>query len=911
MTVIQQRFIRLMCALCALALLAAGAVAMTPTGVTTVGTSVSPNATATVTPAVTTPTTVATTATVATTVSPIPTVTTTTVAPTATLTGTTTLTVPPTVTAPTTQVGGALNVVRTPGATVFIGENGLDITAAGVAAGETLGWFQAGANVQTSSPDDTLTVSNPSNFYVQPGTRVGAWYNMNRNRQIAINVKDPSLNVRVWGVQTSQDLNGRTVTKGRLLTFRIDSNLDAVFTQRGVGAPVTIKVQDPSGNVYASLIDDTGAQNPIVDIPITSSSMLVPGQGANGTVWDTANRNYRTGEYKVWAESNLNRMKDNYKDPSGADYTGKTITSQYTLTIGQDTLSIETNAGTTVTRNQDFAVIVNGQPNTAYALWLSGTSSLTGAETPPRIKEGQAGVTPGDAAIGALVYTGTRTVGEDVPPVPSGAANPYYARVVTDDNGRRTIGFSTNQSTREQSYTVRIQTLETTTASKYDTLSLDIAKGGVTVSAATNQSFFLGEEIRLEGTNSDSETTYLFLTGPNLPSGGARLTDIEPVVSGDATTFTSTEVDPDNTWEYRWATAGLNLDAGSYTVYAVSSPNNRDNLGGTQYGTFSVVVRKPFVTANASGTVVARGDPLTLTGTAEGNPTQGVAVWLFGTNYYSRTTQTVNDDTSFSHEIARGTTQGLATGQYFAVVQHPMYNGQFDVDEVIEGGVTRVYDTSGNFFVASGPGRLQGSDAADALTRLLDGQNIDDTYTKMTFAVEEASITIEGPTDIRPGGRVNISGTTNLAPGDVLQITITSSAFSPTNKSQGTGFSGTSGQTTVQRGEAGRNTFSFAADTSQLQPDTYQVTVESVDAGVTRTATFRVTTEAGGTVAPTTSGTVGVNVTGTMPIGTSTGVTTIATTATGTATPTRAPGFGTLVAVIGLIAVAVLVCRKR
>ena len=106
--------------------------------------------------------------------------------------------------------GGALNVVRTPGATVFVGENGLDITATGVVAGDTLGWFQAGANVATSSPDDTIIVSNPANFYVQPGTRTGAWYDMNRNRAVAINVKDPSLNLRVWALPGNTDVTDKT-----------------------------------------------------------------------------------------------------------------------------------------------------------------------------------------------------------------------------------------------------------------------------------------------------------------------------------------------------------------------------------------------------------------------------------------------------------------------------------------------------------------------------------------------------------------------------------------------------------------------------------------------------------------------------------------------------------------------------
>ena len=177
------------------------------------------------------------------------------------------MTVVPTVptVAPTGVPVGNPKAILKPGDTVFIGEYGLDLSALGVADGTTLGWFQAGSNVATSSPDDTLIVSNArSNFNVVPGTRAGAWYNMNNNRAVAINVKDPSLNIRVWDVQSNKDVTGKTVTAGRLLSFRIDSNLDSVYTQRGTAAAVTIKVQDPAGNVYNALIDDLGNQNSLV-----------------------------------------------------------------------------------------------------------------------------------------------------------------------------------------------------------------------------------------------------------------------------------------------------------------------------------------------------------------------------------------------------------------------------------------------------------------------------------------------------------------------------------------------------------------------------------------------------------------------------------------------------------------------
>ena len=363
------------------------------------------------------------------------------------------VTVVPTVptVAPTGVPVGNPKAILKPGDTVFIGEYGLDLSALGVADGTTLGWFQAGSNVATSSPDDTVIVSNAKSFNVVAGTRAGAWYNMNNNRAVAVNVKDPSLGIRVWDVQSNKDVTGKTVTAGRLLSFRIDSNLDSVFTQRGTAAAVTIKVKDKAGNVYNALIDDTGAQNSLV-VGVTSSSMLVAGKGTNASMWDTANPNYKTGEYKVWAESNLNGMKDNYKDPSGADYTGKTITSQYTLTIGQNVLSLTANTDVAVVRNNDFAVTISGQPNTAYNLWVYGTSDMGGSgNQPPLIKQGQTGVFLGSATAGNYTYDTTgKTVAEDVPVAPVNSTNPWYAVVGTDDNGKRTVGFSTDSNTKDK-----------------------------------------------------------------------------------------------------------------------------------------------------------------------------------------------------------------------------------------------------------------------------------------------------------------------------------------------------------------------------------------------------------------------------------------------------------------------------
>ncbi len=43
--------------------------------------------------------------------------------------------------------------------------------------------------------------------------------------------------------------------------------------------------------------------------------------------------------------------------------------------------------------------------------------------------------------------------------------------------------------------------------------------------AAGTQNYFLGEEVKFTGTNSETDFTYLFITGPNLPSVGGQMTD--------------------------------------------------------------------------------------------------------------------------------------------------------------------------------------------------------------------------------------------------------------------------------------------------------------------------------------------------------------------------------------------------
>lgn len=103
----------------------------------------------------------------------------------------------------------------------------------------------------------------------------------------------------------------------------------------------------------------------------------------------------------------------------------------------------------------------------------------------------------------------------------------------------------------------------------------------------------MGETIPLEGYSSGSMYVYLFLTGPNLPVNGVPLNDVTK--QADQGYFTRVTVDSNDHWSYTWNTASVNgrLDAGTYTVWVVNSPNDRSNLQNADYRTLSVTLGTP------------------------------------------------------------------------------------------------------------------------------------------------------------------------------------------------------------------------------------------------------------------------------------------------------------------------------
>jgi S-layer glycoprotein len=837
-----------------------------------------------------------------------------------------------------------------PGGVVFVGEQGLTFESTPsvtVPVGTVLNWYASGDDPLTAVPAATYTCQGPTNEVISPSTfqtRTGNWYLPGTKTSI-INVMMPAIDVKAYNSGTGEDMtNERVVKDNTYITFRLDSNLYEGLLSRpnyvaGDATNIKVVVVDEEGTVYTALYNDEAALTTtgLTNLVPATSQFYLPGVAQPtsklNSNWALDRADYKAGVYSFYAQVNLNSAKDNV-----GTVTGVTKSKVYTVEVGKDDVKVESNKDTVV-RNNDFSITITGRPDEYYVLWVKGTSSVTAPDTAPFVKPNQdkvfvAGTAAGDNAA-LYQFRAGQTVANDV----SIAGGDCFAMVKLASSGSRTVGFGTDETTKDQTYTIRADYFTGNALAvppvsvvannpTYDTVKVKIEAGDITITTAGDSQYFIGQEIVISGTNTDSDYTWLYITGPNLPNKGGSIEDprdgVNTAIIGSVNypdglldsgaVWSGENVETDDTWEYKWDTAGVNLDAGSYTIYAVTTATNYNDLGrdDATYGTVSVGIKQPFVTATTSSATVARGDDMYITGNAEGDPTQGVAIWILGKNYVSYTTETVEDNGAFEYQFSGNS--DLAPGQYFVVVQHPMTNDLFDLapqagnpavgqTAVVRPVLDRQLATPAGLlppvFILEGTGSLQGSNAATALVNAMNSADIDDTYYKLTFMIEEPKIIISPIGDKYVGETFTISGTTNLAVGDSLIVDVSSSSFRPAEKTQASGFSGQSGSVLVTAGDKdGENVWEFEVDASSFVPDEYIVKVQGIVADQTATQTFNVLKADETPVATAT------------PVSTPVATATAVPTAEPTAEPTAAPGFGVLVSLIGLGAVAALIARK-
>jgi hypothetical protein len=190
------------------------------------------------------------------------------------------------------------------GGTAFIGEQGLDISQTGVVRYAKIGWFGTMSNGTAGDPIMATSVDDTNNFYIAPSIfegRTGPWYSL-PDKTLAFYVENPSMELKILDETANYELTDSYmyVPKGDHVGFGIETNLVAIAGRPGISTvPVTIHVQQPNGNELAEV---SGYK--LIDIGISNSPF------STGPVWDTST--YASGTYTVWADCNVNHMKDNY-----------------------------------------------------------------------------------------------------------------------------------------------------------------------------------------------------------------------------------------------------------------------------------------------------------------------------------------------------------------------------------------------------------------------------------------------------------------------------------------------------------------------------------------------------------------------------------------------------------------------
>ena len=190
-----------------------------------------------------------------------------------------------------------------PGGTVFLGEEGLDISATGVMDGGQIGWWAPGSS-RTSDPTELMTVSSPESFYVSPSAfsgKEGLWYSWPEGSPI-FQVKRPQVSVRAYDETADFDATGKWVPRGDAVSFRISSNVYEANSRGGPDGQVDIVLTSPEGAKYSSVSGPSGSFS-LSGIPLTSSLT------STGPVWSTGG--VTVGTWKVQAELSMNRIKDN------------------------------------------------------------------------------------------------------------------------------------------------------------------------------------------------------------------------------------------------------------------------------------------------------------------------------------------------------------------------------------------------------------------------------------------------------------------------------------------------------------------------------------------------------------------------------------------------------------------------
>ena len=626
-------------------------------------------------------------------------------------------------------------------------------------------------------------------------------------------------------------------------------------------SPINVAVSSPAGNNLEFLLYLTYPNGSEIPVGTQTSNMIAS---------KLMDANLPTGEYSIIAKYNLTGFAVGTPIES-------LITKPVTFAVVDAEDATITASVDQILKGKAFKVTVTGEPGVVYQVRFDKDAFNDPSSIYFTLENGEYG-----------------TVDET-----------DFFNITMPNSGSVEFSISGNSTYAEKTEKLTLFKKDAEATSgwkKVESVTITFTKGALTA-AADAASYFVGDVITITGTNSAGPIVGYTIKGTNfeydaLFGTGAGYVQFE---EGSATSEDfEFEIATADVLNEKFGLENKKLDVGTYTLTIFVGNMGEGDDEPDAKATVALVLKQPFLSIVEAPEVIVQDTDVEFVITAEA--TEEIAYYIFGTNYFTFDSSVSADDeikNQFTIELAKGTTKNMSAGQYFMVIQHPMYDGDFNI---MANQTTFYLNTSGDAILAGptvgenstklfGFDIRQTANAAQALCDNLDSQTIDDMYVKYSFFVvgEDESFTIsEIPTTVAQGETLTISGVSTSNAEDFVTVEMISTAFAAVPKE--TVGSAAFIAVTAQIAEDG--TWEVTLDTSDLNVDEYSLKVACGDS-TWKNVNINVVE---GAETPDTPDTPDVPDTPDTP---------------DTPTEPTTPGFGALAALAGLGAVAVLLLRRE
>ena len=546
----------------------------------------------------------------------------------------------------------------------------------------------------------------------------------------------------------------------------------AVIT--GIAGPNGAKYSFIGGNLYESDVNTAGFTNATGVDGITAIGYAITGSDGIPLVYSTPSQFEGAGEYKIQALFNAT----DFVEGMPANYIYGAV---YTFTVVDDDEATVVADVDTILLGDKIKLTVTAKPG-SYVKLDGDDFEVVGGQV--------------------LTYD---------------ASKEY---IIVPNTGKLTFAITTkNAETGDETIVVKVGPQNDLEEYEVD---ITIEKGTITASAEL-ASYFVGDEVTIIGTSTAGKVEYYSIKGTNFEYGPVAIPDDEDKDANGFEFVINTATISNEKDGFK----GNQMDVGTYTLtLLVGADKNKP----TAKATVAVVLKQPFISIIEAPEVIVQGDEAEFIINAEA--TEGIRYYIFGTNYFNASdivdTNVKDNENQFKFTLTDTFTEDMDAGQYFMVIQHPMYDEAFNIIAVEDvfylntSGTPVVLDakTSKLFNVD----KRQTANAAQALCDALDTQNIDDMYVKYSFFVvgEDESFTIsEIPATIAQGETLTISGVSTANAGEYVTVEMISTAFAAVPKET----VGSAAFIAVTTQIADDGTWEVTFDTSNLNVDEYSLSV--------------------------------------------------------------------------------------